>query len=76
MSSLADAAGSARRALAGVCDLERALARLAASAGGEGGGVVGPRGVRFGGKAGDRHPIFGFSSSLFTPPLALGCFSR
>ncbi|KIY92197.1 hypothetical protein MNEG_15766 [Monoraphidium neglectum] len=39
MSSLADAAGSARRALAGVCDLERALARLAASAGGEGGGV-------------------------------------
>lgn len=40
MTRLADAAGAARRALAGVSDLERALARLAASAGGEGGGVV------------------------------------
>jgi hypothetical protein len=37
---LMDAAGSARRALAGLSDLERTLARLAASAGGDGGGVV------------------------------------
>ncbi|KAI8462894.1 MAG: muts domain V-domain-containing protein [Monoraphidium minutum] len=39
MTPLADAAGAVRRSLAGVCDMERVLARLAASAGGEGGGV-------------------------------------
>lgn len=46
MGRLADAAGAARRALAGVSDVERALARLAASAGVEG-GVVRAAGILF-----------------------------
>jgi len=40
MTTLMDTSGAIRRALAGLSDVERTLARLAASAGGDGGGVV------------------------------------